>query len=93
MIYAYVHMTLSNKDALAAYREKAAQALAKHDGQVVGASPTPTLLEGAFDQPDLAAILSFPDRDGAIAWIEDPALQEVHALRRASGASAILLVG
>lgn len=93
MIYATVHMTISNKDSLSAYREKAGDALAKHGGSVLSAAPSPTVFEGDISAPDMAAVLSFPDRDSALAWINDPELTDVHALRRGAGNSAIVLVG
>ena len=93
MIYAFVSLTITNPQSIAAYREKAADALAKHGGAVAGASPTLTGIEGNPHVPDMAAVLSFPDRDAAMAWIEDPELQPVHALRQGAGKSDILLLG
>ena len=93
MIYATVHISISDKDSLSAYREKAGDALVKHGGAVLSAAPSPTLLEGDTPAPDMAAVLSFPDRDSALAWINDPELTEVHALRRGAGNSVIVLVG
>ncbi|PSL18329.1 DUF1330 domain-containing protein [Shimia abyssi] len=93
MIYAYAKLTVSNPDSLAQYRDKAGAALQRHGGQVVQASAEATALDGAPDLPDVAAILSFPDRDSALAWINDPAIADVHALRRGAGASDIVLLG
>lgn len=93
MIYAYVALTITNPDSLAAYREKAGAALAKYDGTVVSASKETTVLEGTPTLPDMAAILSFPDRDSALGWINDPELADVHALRRGAGRSDTILLG
>ncbi|MBS9717947.1 DUF1330 domain-containing protein [Pseudohalocynthiibacter aestuariivivens] len=93
MIYATVHISITNKDSLSAYREKAGDALAKHGGAVLSAAPSPAVLEGDIPAPDMAAVLSFPDRDSALAWINDPELADTHALRRGAGSSAIVLVG
>ncbi len=93
MIYAYAKLTVTNPDALAAYRDAASDALAKHGGKVEGASGDMTVLDGAPDISSVAAILSFPDKDAALAWSKDPALENVHALRRSAGASEIVLVG
>ncbi|PWE29912.1 DUF1330 domain-containing protein [Maritimibacter sp. 55A14] len=93
MIYALVQMKVVDTDKLAAYREKAGAALARHGGKLEAASPGPTVLEGGRAAPDIAGILSFPDRDAALAWIGDPALQEVHELRRGGADSSIILIG
>ncbi|MEL6598431.1 MAG: DUF1330 domain-containing protein [Pseudomonadota bacterium] len=93
MIYAYAQITVSNPEALAQYRDLAEGALAKHGGKVESAAREFTVLDGAPDMPNVAALLSFPDKDAAIAWSKDPDLAEVHALRRSAGASDILLIG
>ena len=93
MIYAYAALTVTNPNALAAYREKAADALARHGGQVVTATADMTVLDGTPDMPDTAALLSFPDKDSALNWANDPALADTHALRRGAGASNIVLLG
>lgn len=93
MIYAYAKITVTNPEALAEYRDVANAALAKHGGKVEGAAREFTVLDGAPDMPNVAALLSFPDKDAAIAWSTDPELADVHALRRGAGASDILLLG
>ncbi len=93
MVYATLYMTIDTPEKLAAYREKAADALTKHGGTLVAAGREPLSLEGSLTAPDLAGVLSFPDRDAALAWINDPELQSVHALRRGAGDSSIILVG
>lgn len=93
MIYAYVHLKITDKEPLAQYRDVAGAALAKHGGALVSASPEVTALEGDLELPNMAAILSFPTKEAALSWINDPELQDVHALRRASGQSSVHLVG
>lgn len=92
MIYAYVKLSVTNPDSIAAYREHAGAALARHGGAVVTSSKDLQALEGQPDCGDIATILSFPDRDTAFAWINDPELTDVHALRRNAGQSDILLL-
>ena len=93
MIYAYAELTVTNPDALAQYREKAGEALAKHGGKVEAASGEFTVLDGAPNAPNVAALLSFPDKPAALAWANDPELKDIHALRQSAGASDILLLG
>ena len=93
MIYAYAKLTVTNPSALDAYREKAGEALARHGGKVETASGQLTPLDGSPDIPDVAALLSFPDRESALAWANDPDLTDIHALRRSAGGSDIVLLG
>jgi len=93
MIYAYAKLTVSNPQALNAYRDVAGAALAKHGGKVESASADLTPIDGTPDVPNVAALLSFPDKPAALAWASDPDLEDVHALRRSAGTSEILLIG
>lgn len=93
MIYAYAMLTVTNPDALVEYRDVAGAALAKHGGKVESAAREFTVLDGAPEAPNVAALLSFPDKEAAIAWSTDPELADVHSLRRSAGASDILLLG
>ena len=85
-------LRITDPEKIAAYRTKAADALAKHGGEVVHAAPGPKVLEGQPIVPDMMAVLRFPDGDAAQAWMDDPELQDVHALRRGAGTSDILVI-
>lgn len=91
-IYAVVELNLKDKDKMAAYREKAGAALAKHGGAVVSAGPNPEVLEGDTNTPDMMVLVSFPDVEAARAWRADPELAETHALRNAGADSTITIV-
>jgi len=93
MIYAIFKANVKSPDALAAYRDQAGAALAKHGGKVEQATPTPTALDGSPSLPNVAALLSFPDKSAAQAWINDPDLAALHDLRRSAGQTEILLLG
>lgn len=93
MIYAYVQITVTDNASFAAYAEKAGAALAKYGAKPEAMSTEPTKLEGDEPAPGRAVLLSFPDRDAALGWINDPDLAETHALRRASGPCEITLIG
>ena len=93
MIYAYAKLTVTNPQALTEYRDVAGAALAKHGGKVEGSTREFTVLDGSPDMPNVAALLSFPDKNAAIAWSKDPDLADVHALRQSAGGSDILLLG
>lgn len=93
MVYAYVSLKITNPEPLAAYREVAGGALAKHGGKVETATREFTTLDGAPTIPDMVALLSFPDKDAALAWANDPELVDIHELRRNAGSSDIFLLG
>ena len=90
--YAIATLRVKNPEKLAAYREKASDALARHGGSVVQASTDLSLIEGAGPLPDGVAVLSFPDRDAAHAWINDPELAATHALRTEGADTQIALL-
>jgi len=93
MVYATVYFNLNDPDKFEAYRSQAGTALAKHGGKVEASAKGPTVLDTALPGPSVAAVLSFPTREAALAWHADPELQDVHALRNGAGESSILLVG
>ncbi len=91
MVYAYVNIVVTNPDSMAAYREKAGEALTRHNGKVAAASPQQTVLEGKLET-GLGVILQFDSAEGAKAWIADKDLAETHALRNGAGQSTITLL-
>ena len=93
MVYAFAHLVVTNPSAMSKYREVAGEALAKHGGKVQTASSEFTVLDGSPTAPNVAALLSFPDKEAALAWVNDKELADVHALRRSAGQSDILLLG
>ncbi len=92
MVYAYVNIIVTNPESFAAYREKSVDALSRHGGKVTAASPQQTVLEGELET-GLGVILEFKTAEGAKAWINDPELEAVHALRTGAGSSTIALLG
>ncbi|MCV3271706.1 DUF1330 domain-containing protein [Roseobacter sinensis] len=90
--YAFVTLDITDPEKLAAYRERAGDALAKHGGKVLQASPEPTVLEGDIAAPQIAVVLEFDTREGAVDWRADPDLVETHALRTSAGRTSITLL-
>ncbi len=93
MIYAVVRLTVTDPDKFAAYARMAGPALQKWGAKPEAMSTEPTRLEGEAPLPGRVVLLSFPDRDAALGWIDDPDFAEVHELRRSSGESDIVLIG
>jgi len=92
MVYAFAKLTVTDMNALEQYRDVAGAALAKHGGKIESATREFTILDGAPETPNTAALLSFPDKASAIAWSQDVDIADVHALRRSAGVSDILLL-
>lgn len=90
--YAFVTLDVTDPDKLAAYREVAGDALAKHGGKVLQASGSPSVLEGNITAPQMAVVLAFDTREGAENWRADPELTDTHALRMGSGRTSITLL-
>ena len=90
--YAIVTVTVDNPETFENYRAKAPEAMARHKAEAVAVSREAQVIEGKGPAPDVAVILSFPDRDHALAWINDPEFAHVHALREASGRSQVVLL-
>ena len=88
--YAVVHLTDINPEKLAAYRAEAGAALKQHGGAVLAGGPGAEALEG--EAAGMFAVLTFPDHDAARAWMSDPALASVHALRRAAARAVTVLL-
>lgn len=90
--YALVTITVDHPETFAAYRQAAGPAMAKHKAEPLAVSSEAKVIEGDGPAPNVTVILSFPDRDHALAWINDPEIADVHERRRASGASRIVLM-
>ncbi len=90
--YAFVTLNITDPDKMAAYREVAGPALAKYDAKPLQVSPEAIWLDGEGDVPDVAVLLSFPDREAAKNWRNDPELAYVHQMRNDSGTCKILLL-
>lgn len=85
-------LEMTEPETFQAYAKHGGEALARHGGTALQASKELTALEGEFTLPDLAVVLSFPDREAALAWHKDPDLAEVHALRQKAGKGMLILL-
>lgn len=93
MIYAVVHLTVTEPDTFAGYASKAGPALQKWGAAPIAMTTEPTRLDGDGPLPGRVVLLSFPDKEAALGWINDPEFADVHALRRASGDISTILIG
>ncbi|MEE9426566.1 MAG: DUF1330 domain-containing protein [Paracoccaceae bacterium] len=90
--YALVTIKLNDPEEFKRYRELAGPAMAKHQAKPLSVSSEAQMIEGEGAAPDVTVILTFPDRSHALAWINDPEIAHVHAARKASGSSKIILM-
>ncbi|CUJ06797.1 DUF1330 domain-containing protein [Cognatishimia activa] len=90
--YAMVTITVTDPDKLAAYREVAGPAMAKHGVSPLAVSGDAQVIEGNGAAPNVTVILQFENREAALGWINDPEIAEVHKMRQAAGDSRIVLM-
>ena len=92
MYFAIVEMTVTDADKFAAYAKDAGSALQKWGASPAAQGPA-TQVFGEGEAPARAVVLTFPDKDAAMGWVNDPELAALHALRQSAGDCKILLVG
>ncbi|UWQ16369.1 DUF1330 domain-containing protein [Jannaschia sp. M317] len=91
--YITVQLVLKDADVFADYRSQASAALAKHGGKILAGGPGSEVLEDTGAGPATAVMAAFPDAEAARAWINDPDLADVHALRKRGAQTMITLLG
>ncbi len=91
---AYVVVQLAPKDdtLLKRYYAVGGGALRKHGGTPLAGGPEKQVLEDNGGGIPAHVLISFPDAAAARAWIDDPDLAEIHALRRAGAHTTITLL-
>lgn len=90
--YALVTLSVNDTEKLAAYREVAEPAMAKHGVTPLAVSGEAQVIEGDGPAPNVTVILQFEDRDAALDWINDPEIAHVHQMRNDAGTSRIVLM-
>lgn len=74
---------IKDEAAFAEYRKSAGTAIAKHGGALVAPPSKPVMLDGTGALPAFITLLTFPSKEAAAAWRNDPELIELHAQRNA----------
>lgn len=90
--YAVVQLIETDADTLATYRQVAGTALEKHGGAPLAGGPGSDVLEDFGAGSTANVIITFPNADAARAWINDPELADIHALRRKGAKTTITLL-
>lgn len=73
--------SMRDEAAFAEYRKSAAAAIAKHGGALIAPPSKPIVLDGEGRTPAFITLLSFPSKEAAEAWRNDPELLDLHAQR------------
>ena len=90
--YVIVQLTPKNPELLEKYFAVGRAAVEKHGGAAIAGGPDRIVLEDNGAGAPASVLLSFPTKDAAQAWIEDPELTDVHALRRNGANTTITLL-
>lgn len=89
--YVTVQLKITDPDAFDRYRKSAGPALAKHGARPVSAGQAEVLHDADVGTPP-SVLLEFPDAGAARAWIADPEIAEVHAMRNRGAAVTLTLL-
>ncbi len=87
--FAIVTMVVKDAAKLAEYYAVGGQAVAKHSGKIVAGGPDANALQEPHG-PTKGVILEFPTAEHITAWLNDPELVDVHALREEAADVTIL---
>jgi uncharacterized protein (DUF1330 family) len=87
--YALVTMVIKNDEKLAQYLAVGGPAVAKHSGRPIAGGPAAEALQQPHGTTR-GVVLEFPAADNIAAWLHDPELADVHALRDAAADVTIL---
>ena len=91
--YVLAQVDIHDRDTYRLYEAGFGEILRSHDGEVVGGSESPQVLEGDWDVTR-TVILRFESVEAALGWYESEAYQKLAENRwRASDANIVLLPG
>ena len=90
--YVVVQLAPRNQKTLDAYFEVGGAAVKKHGGFPIAGGPGKCVIEDNEGGVPAHVLLGFPNRESVAAWMEDPELEQVHALRKAGAKTTITLL-
>jgi len=90
---AYLVLDLAVHDfpAFKIYMERIPAFIARHGGRYIVQGTVPTPIEGDWT-PERMVILEFPSRQHATAFLNDPEIQDLFAIRHRTTTSRLVLV-
>ncbi|MGH1480672.1 MAG: DUF1330 domain-containing protein [Geminicoccales bacterium] len=87
--YAIVTLVVKDPAKLSEYQAVGGPAVAKHGGKAIAGGAKTQALQQPHG-PTMGVVLIFPSEGHISAWLEDPELAEVHALRNAAADVTVL---
>lgn len=90
--YVVVQLTPKEPELLQKYFAVGRAAVEKHGGQAIAGGPDRVVLEENGAGDPASVLLSFPSKEAAQAWMDDPELADVHDLRRRGAATTITML-
>jgi uncharacterized protein (DUF1330 family) len=87
--YALITLVVKDQEKLAAYLKVGGPAVAKHEGKAIAGGPQSQALQIPHGETK-GVVLEFPSANHITAWLDDPELADVHALRNQAADTTIL---
>jgi uncharacterized protein (DUF1330 family) len=90
-VYVVAQLKFTDLPAYRRYQQAFAAVFARFNGQMLAADEQPQVIEGDWPM-DKLVLMSFPDKDSARSFVEDPAYQDISRDRRAGAQTVALIV-
>ncbi|MCF4099575.1 DUF1330 domain-containing protein [Maritalea mediterranea] len=87
--YALITLVIKDQEKLAAYLKVGGPAVAKHNGKAIAGGPDAQPLQTPHGETK-GVVLQFPSAEHVTAWLNDPDLADIHALRNEAADTTIL---
>ena len=89
--YLILDFTITDMETFMVYVREIPAHIKRHNGKYIVEGVKPDCIEGDW-HPDTMVVLEFPTPEGARAFLEDPEIQPVFAIRHKSTISKLILV-
>ena len=89
-VYIIAQLKITEPDAYRRYQRAFPAIFSRHNGQLLVADPSPSVLEGEWPR-DKVVVMAFPDQAAAERFVHDPDYQTI-SKDRAAGAETVSLM-
>lgn len=89
--YLVLDLTIHDLEKFQEYIGKIPEFIERHSGRYIVRGAVPTAIEGDWC-PERLVVIEFASRDGARAFLQDPQVQPLFALRHQTTTSKLVLV-
>ncbi len=90
--YVVVQLAPKDQETLEKYFKVGGAAVKKHRGYPIAGGAEKKVIEENGGGVPAHVLLAFPDAESVEAWMDDPELAEVHALRRAGAVTTMTML-